>query len=423
MTATPQPISVDRIFLDLDNPRHERYRSQSEVIDYLCKNEAVYTLAKDMARIGLNPLELFALIPLDAKEKGRSLGVFVVAEGNRRMCAIKLLHDPELAPANLRKDFRALAESPRKFSDVLAIVFDDTTQLELWLERIHGGPQGGIGRKPWNSEQKTRHLGNRKNVLAQAVLDYAEVRGFISTEQRKGKLTTAQRYLGNKILREAMGIESANTADVSRNRPQEDFDIILKTFVNDLVEGRVSSRSNSDAITAYSRALSELDGVSGSRVAAASLTASTTRGKKRSPKEPRRPKSIAYEEDIAKALKHIGSYKLEKLYFSICELPLEKHTPLISIGVWAFFETLTALSDRDSNTAFPSFLSNQRLASLGFDGREEKAAITQALNRISAYGNTTKHHDTAANFNGEQIANDMATLRELVVKLTADLQK
>jgi hypothetical protein len=103
-----QTISVDRIFLDLANPRHKPYKTESEVIEYLCREEYVFALAKDIVKIGLNPLELFALIPLD-KEKG-SRRTFMVAEGNRRMCAIKLLHDPDLAPAKLRKDYAKMAQ-------------------------------------------------------------------------------------------------------------------------------------------------------------------------------------------------------------------------------------------------------------------------------------------------------------------------
>ena len=167
-------ISVDRIFLDLENPRHEPYQNQAQVIEYLCRDEYVYQLAKDIAKHGLNPLELFALIPMDVKKGKGKTQSYVVAEGNRRMCAIMLLNDPELAPAKQRKDFQKLSEQAGKISEVFAVAFDDKKSVDMWLERIHGGIQGGVGRKQWNAEQKTRHLGDKKNILAQAVLDYAE---------------------------------------------------------------------------------------------------------------------------------------------------------------------------------------------------------------------------------------------------------
>ena len=38
------------------------------------------------------------------------------------------------------------------------------------------------------------------------------------------------------------------------------------------------------------------------------------------------------------------------------------------------------------------------------------------------YGNTTKHHDTAATFNGNQLANDMDCLNGVILKLIEEAQ-
>ena len=89
-------IKTERVFLDFDNPRHDPMESQEEVIRYLCEDE----LAKDLVIHGLSPLELFALIPRNEGKKN----AYTVAEGNRRLCALKLLNDPNLAPASMRKN-------------------------------------------------------------------------------------------------------------------------------------------------------------------------------------------------------------------------------------------------------------------------------------------------------------------------------
>jgi hypothetical protein len=420
--ANAQPIPVDRIFLDLVNPRHEPYKTEAEVIEYLCREEYVYALAKDISKIGLNPLELFAVIPLEKKKGNRTAQSYLVAEGNRRMCALKLLNDPDLAPAKLRKDFRSLADNSPKIVDVLGVVFENKDEVDSWLDRIHGGVQGGIGRKPWNAEQKTRHIGDKKNVLAQAVLDYAEKKGLISAEDRRGKLTTAQRYLGNSLLRESIGIDSSNLDDISRNRPEGDFDILVKRFTADLVSGVVHSRSNAEEIREYSRELGTTEGLIGRRNAPESLSAagSSSKRRRKAPKKPQRPKHLTYETEISQKLKNIPSYKLERIYYSICDISLEDHTPLISVGAWSFFECLTAQCGRDSATPFPDFLSKNKLNSMGFPTRENVNSIRQALQRISVYGNNTKHHDKSANFNGEQLANDMDTLKDVIVKLAEE---
>lgn len=413
-------IPVGRIFLDFENPRHEPYKSQAEVIEYLCRDEYVYQLAKDIATHGLNPLELFALISLDRKQTEAS---YVVAEGNRRMCAIMLLNDPDLAPKKLRKDFKSLAEKSAKITEVLAVVFDDKNQVHTWLDRIHGGLQGGIGRKAWNPEQKTRHIGNTKNMLAQNLLDYAEENQLISPEDRKGKLTTVQRYLDNASLRKALGLNN-DLGNITRTRPQNDFDLLLKKFLTDLRSGIVNSRSNADDIKMYSHELGNTQGLTGECIENETLLAgpkaNNIRHKiKQSPRKPEKPKYVLYEREIHKKLINIPSFKLEKIYYSICKISLEDHTPLICVGIWSFFECLTAKIGRSDTIDFSSFLSKQKLKSLGV-GDNKTYPICQAIKRISDYGNTTKHHENSANFNGEQLANDMDTLKELICKLSEE---
>lgn len=413
-------IPIDRIFLDHDNPRHEPYKSQAEVIEYLCKDEYVFELAKDIAKHGLNPLELFALIPQDDM-KGKMANYFV-AEGNRRMCAIKLLNDPELAPAKRRKDFEKLAENTDVISEVQAIIFNDKEAVNLWLERIHAGVQGGIGRKSWTSDQKTRHFGDTKNILAQRILDYAVENKFLKDDNRKGKLTTVQRYLSNPLLREAMGLDNSNIEDISRNRPKEEFDLLIKQFLKDLLNGKVNSRSNAKAIEEYSRELSSTEGVTNKRTEPESLSNNqnllpSKKKKAKSPKKPSHPQRINYEENIDKKLKQLSNYKLERVYYSICSINLEDHTCLISVAAWSFLESLTAMAGRDSKTDFNSFLSKQQLQYMGLGDGKKTGPIREAVKRISEFGNTTKHHETAANFNGLQLHNDMETIVGLILAL------
>ncbi len=96
-TTAIDAVPVSRFFLSLDNPRHVPFDNEAKTIDYLCNKEDVYQLARDIARHGLNPLERFALIPVS--------------------------------------------------NHVSGVVFKEKDSVNLWLERIHSGPQRGIGRK------------------------------------------------------------------------------------------------------------------------------------------------------------------------------------------------------------------------------------------------------------------------------------
>lgn len=99
-----------------------------------------------------------------------------------------------------------------------------------------------------------------------------------------------------------------------------------------------------------------------------------------------------------------------------CKVSLREHTPLVAIGVWAFFETLTAKAGRKPKTDFYSFFSKERIQKYKLGPDTQINPLKGAIKRVQDYGNTTKHHDTAAAFNGDQLANDLATLKDLIIK-------
>ena len=406
-------IDFDRVFLDQQNPRHEPFDDQDAVIEYLCRDEQVLPLARDIAKNGLNPLELFALIP-DGDN------AYYSAEGNRRLCALKLLNDPDLAPADQRSDFERAASTWTPIDQVFAIVFGNRDEVRLWLDRIHAGFAEGRGRRQWNAEQKARNSGYSKNDLAQAVLDAGEERGFISAPARRGRLSTVQRYLGNPHMRNVLGLDVSDLENISTELPEEDFEIVFKRFMEDVAQKRITTRENSPSIRDYANTLRSLPGLSGERVEGHPIVASSSSSKSKSQASahrPRKPRKIRPSSDLSIALRAIPSYKLEKLYYSICSVNLDTHTPLLAVGAWSFVETLTALEGRSSNVDFHSYLSNQKLKEIGLGTRQETKSIREALKRISEFGNSTKHHKSAAAFSGEQLSNDFETMERTLVAL------
>ncbi|WP_155773692.1 hypothetical protein [Methylorubrum extorquens] len=425
-TKRVDAVPVGRLFLALDNPRFEPVEAESKAIEELCTKENVYPLARDIVKYGINPLENLALVPVNRSDPDRPSTNYYVAEGNRRVCAIKLLNDPDLAPPKLRKSFEKLAADWSPIKTVPGMVFRDDAALKLWIERLHNGEQGGAGRKNWNADQKSRHDGDSKNRPALALLDYAEKEKMILPAERARKITTVQRFLSNVIFREALGLDQSNDEDVSRNRPKSEFDIVAKKFMGDLVVGKdVNSRMNQDAIISYARGLNTLSGVSAKRIPAESLSSSRASSTKKrplkAPKKPEKLRHIQYESEIASALAGYGNEKLKSLYHSIVYVDLEDHTPLITVGVWSFFETLTGCCGRNEGTSIDSYLSNNRLGQYKLAG--DIKACRAALERIRDYGNTTKHHKVAASFNGDQLNNDMVTLKDVILSCIAEASK
>jgi hypothetical protein len=255
------PIEVDRIFLYEENPRHEPLRGEDEVIQYLCRDEQVFNLARSISEAGTNPLALLGVVQISGSGRAATKKTYQAWEGNRRVCAIKLLNDPDRAPADLRKDFARLAATSAHvpIRKITSVVFDDHDELRFWMGIIHDGAQAGVGLLAWDSDQKARHFGGSRNRVALAVLDAAEAMGLITKEERSGKLTTAQRFLNRSVVREALGIDVANPEDVTYNRPLADLKKQIGRFVTDLKRNKITSRFNSDQACALTHPTSTRD--------------------------------------------------------------------------------------------------------------------------------------------------------------------
>lgn len=419
--VTRLEVELDRIFLDQDNPRHKPYDTQSEVIEYLCVHESILSLARDIVDHGLNPIEQFALIPDD--NAGEEASTFVVAEGNRRICALKLLHDPDLAPSKLRNGFTQAANRWSGIGPLPCVLFEDRPAVDLWLKRIHDGEQGGIGRRKWSADQSARHSGSDKDKLALTILDYAEKKGLISDEERKGKLTTVTRYVTKLPVQEALGIDATDLSKIRVTKPADDFDTLLGKFLGDLASGYVNSRAKgAETFKAYGRELGSIPVPGKGQISPGLLTTSQSgeRVVRRRSKIKSRT-ALTYEHEIMDALKALDSQKLTSLYNSITQIPLSQHAPLVSIGAWAFLESLAARAGMDEKTNFLSFFSKERRAKYGLPTGQGAKAVTKALEQVATSGDVTKHHGTAAEFNGEQLANNMDTLRDLILKCLEEI--
>lgn len=295
--------------------------------------------------------------------------------------------------------------------------------MRLWLDRIHAGQNDGRGRKQWKAEQKARNSGYTKNDLALAILDSAETNGLITSEERKGRLSTVQRYTGNPIFRDSLGLELGPDGEPTTDLSDNDFKVLFGTFMRDVAGKNVTTRDNTKTITTYAHQLRNSDGldnVRGNRRSVQSTKSTTKEMKKKKLAKPSSPTKIGPSDDLQAALKAIPSYKLEQLYFSLCSLSLASHTPLLTVGAWSFLETLTAVCGRNSGTDFHSYLSAQKLTNFGLGGKRDTASIREAVKRISELGNSTKHNKTSGSFNGVQLANDFETIEKLLVSLAVE---
>jgi hypothetical protein len=251
--------------------------------------------------------------------------------------------------------------------------------------------------------------------------------GLITKEDRAGKLTTAQRFLNRSVVKEALGIDATNPDDVTYNRPVADLKRQIGRFISDLKSNKITSRYSAEQADSYGRKLARHQDISGDRIQPLPLrtaVAPAARAKRKpTPKKPKQRDNLEYDKTLATALEGIDNDKLLSLYYSICYIGLGQHAPLVTIGAWAFVETLSALAGRHQDTDFPAFFSIQRLSDIGLGDKKKTAPIRDALSRLSHHGNITKHHEVAATFDGKQLRNDMIMITPLLIKTIEGLSK
>jgi hypothetical protein len=249
-------LPLVKLHLDLENYRHVPVASEDEAIKQLFVNEKVEALARDIVAYGsTSPLERIGVFPMPKNPEH-----FIAVEGNRRVCALLLLNDPDRAPTPTdRKAFRALAKGFTIPPIVEVVKFRNKTAAKHWVDLRHLGPQEGQGLRTWNNKQKNRAAGDKaSDPLAMALLDRAREGGWLPEGETPAP-TTLTRYLKNREVRAALGL--GHHKELLFTHDQAEVDAALRQFLLDALPrsdgtpGIANSRSKDADRAAYARAL------------------------------------------------------------------------------------------------------------------------------------------------------------------------
>lgn len=251
-------VELSNVFLDNNNPRHDPIDAEPEIIARLVAHERVANLAASIAANGTSPLERLAVIAHPSQK-----GKYTVVEGNRRLCALKLLRDPRRAPTpQSQRQFETLKAGGQPVPKTMEVaVFADRKAARYWLSLRHEGEQDGVGTRQWKSPEKTRFNSQESpvvnpNAQALALINYAEQRGILSAEEKaKVPLTTVTRYLSNPVVRSTFGL--TNHRDLTIDVPQDAFDKGIGKFFADVSAGIAHSRTKSTERTTYVQGLAK----------------------------------------------------------------------------------------------------------------------------------------------------------------------
>ena len=195
-------LPINLLILSDDNPRLDKSFGEDEAISKMLdnQNEKLIELAKDICQYGINPLETIGVYPSEQFE-----GYYEVGEGNRRICALKLLNNPdrikEINPSfcSKFKDLRLNFSVPESLD---VCIFDSELDMRHWMEIRHMGEQNGRGLSKWNSVQKSRYM--RMQTGSDALLDFWDwmiEKGVLSEQAiRSVTKTNWQRILREKYF-------------------------------------------------------------------------------------------------------------------------------------------------------------------------------------------------------------------------------
>lgn len=201
---TKSKISITKLLVNPENPRFEPVKNQTDAIDLMISKAGtnVFNLAKDIAQHGLNPSKSLMVIPSEG-------GQFLPLEGNRRVVALKLLHNPEQTTDQRISD--KFKELRREFGsqipgEVDCVVFPDKESAFRWVNLEHTGRNKGVGVLSWDSTQRQRFIAQyagKKPARSVQLFDFADENKLI---RDKVDATTLNRLTSTPLVREHIGI-------------------------------------------------------------------------------------------------------------------------------------------------------------------------------------------------------------------------
>jgi hypothetical protein len=344
-TSISQQINISKVYLDNENPRHDPIDNEPEIIAHLLAHHNVRQLSRSICDLGTSPLDRFAVCPHPDRE-----GVFISLEGNRRLCALKLLHDPDKAPTEQhRKYFRDLKKkstnAPRTID---CAVFKDRDEADPWLRIRHEGEQEGIGTREWRAREKERYNrrreggGDNPNAQAALLLEYGLNSGLISPAQHDAiGITTLTRFLSNPLVRDALGLD--NPRDLTSRAPDSEVHRAFKRFLTDAyTKTNVTSRTSVEHREAYARRLRTEDEAVKTRSASA-RNLSAAKGKTSAAKANRTARHNANPDKRAHVIPvefvfRIRDKLLKRIYDELRSIDSETHSFAAAYLLRAFVE-------------------------------------------------------------------------------------
>lgn len=251
--------------LDLDpvNPRippRDKPFTQRELIAELVEHDDVYELAKDIVEQGWFPLE--SLIGLE--ENGKT----IILEGNRRLTALKLLLNPDLAPVGDVKRFKALhqavnAGAIRKVSVLYAPSREEAaplimarhtrSQVARWSPIMQARFYAGLRGEGITVKALAKQYGVPPSKIVENLRVDSAYRAACSVDlpndiaetvrnPREFEVSVLERLMNSPKVRSFLGIEFDEEGRLKGKVAPDEFKKAMGRILTDIVNGKIDTR-------------------------------------------------------------------------------------------------------------------------------------------------------------------------------------
>ena len=353
--AEIRPIPVSQLLVDVENPRLDNPQpSQLESIRTMVRGQKskIINLARDILENGLSPSDAMIVMPVTGNNHR-----YLVLEGNRRLCALKIMENPDLVmdlfAAVAKKQIRELsiAYQENPIGDITCAVVGDRDEARHWIELRHGGEQEGAGIVRWGAAEtaRFRQRFGQKEIHLQ-ILDYLEEKGALPPESRQSvPITSLKRVVEDRHTRDQLGYDMENGRLVVSGDPKKMVDI-LSRVTSDLSSGRVRTKDiyhKEDRVNYVDHILGEVE-QSRSEIGTESITTpqpvtvdpipsavSTTGGKQKRqvPLEKNRPILIPQRVKLV-----IRQARINEIYAELKKLLIQEYPNAVAVLFRVFIE-------------------------------------------------------------------------------------
>ena len=257
-------LTIDDLLLDPENPRIGRVDTQAAALEAIVRLDPKHfkTMMGSITEHGLDPGDSLYIIQ-EAKEGDG----YTVVDGNRRLAALKVLHEPavlqstELGDTIVKQLTKAAEDFDAASADLVScVLFDTRADADEWILRRHGRGMEGEGRIAWGTLEIQRF---QKDRTVLDVIDFVERNSTFSDEdwsriraEIEAKPSVLRRFLDSRKGREWLGLtikdDGGEKVPMFNRSPKFVLDVLTKIFEG-IHDKDIDTRSHNKAseIEAY----------------------------------------------------------------------------------------------------------------------------------------------------------------------------